>query len=184
MSTYCEFTKDLEESNHHKKYHDDMYGFPIQNDNELFGRLVLEMNQAGLSWNTILLKQDNFRRAYDNYDINKVAQYDEAKYNELMQDAGIIRNQLKIRAAIYNAQQIEELQSEFGSFQNWLDMQGKQTLEQWTQLFKKRFKFTGKLIIEEFLMSTGYLKGAHSINCTIFDKILLTHPKWKEYEKD
>lgn len=183
MSTYCEFTKDLEESNHHKIYHDQMYGFPIEDDNELFGRLILEINQAGLSWNTILLKQDNFRTAYDNFSIKKIAQYDEGKYNELMQNAGIIRNQLKIRAAIYNAQQIITLQEKYGSFKNWLDLQGDISLKDWTKLFKSHFKFTGGLIIEEFLMSTGYIKGAHSINCIIFDSVLVSNPKWLEYEK-
>jgi DNA-3-methyladenine glycosylase I len=160
-----------------------MYGFPIHSDNELFGRLILEINQAGLSWNTILLKQDNFRKAYDNYDITVVANYDEDKFNALMQNAGIIRNQLKIKAAIYNAQQIIRLQEQFGSFKNWLDEQGDITLKEWTQRFKKHFKFTGGLIIEEFLMSTGYIKGAHSINCIIFDNVINSNPKWLVYEK-
>jgi DNA-3-methyladenine glycosylase I len=184
MSTYCEFTKDLGDENHHKIYHDELYGFPVESDNELFGRLILEINQAGLSWNTILIKQANFREAYDNYDIQKIAQYDEQKYNALMQNAGIIRNKLKIRAAIYNAQQVILLQEEFGSFKNWLDTQGELTLNAWAKLFKRHFKFTGGLIVEEFLMSTGYLKGAHSINCIIFDKIILSNPKWLEYEKN
>lgn len=184
MSTYCEFTKDLEESNHHKIYHDLMYGFPISDDNELFGRLILEINQAGLSWNTILLKQDSFRKAYDNFDIEKIAQYDEEKYEELMQNAGIIRNQLKITATIYNAQQILILREKYGSFKKWLDFQGDISLKEWTKLFKKHFSFTGGLITEEFLMSTGYLKGAHSINCTIFDSIIKANPKWLTYEKN
>lgn len=182
MSTYCEFTKDLEASNHHKIYHDSMYGFPIDDDNELFGRLILEINQAGLSWNTILLKQDSFRKAYDNYNIQKIAKYDENKYNTLMQNTGIIRNQLKIKAAIHNAQQIILLQKQHGSFKQWLDEQGNLSLKEWTKCFKQHFKFTGGLIIEEFLMSTGYIKGAHSINCTIFDKVIAKHPKWLTYE--
>lgn len=183
MSIYCEFTKDLDASNHHKVYHDTMYGFPIEDDNELFGRLILEINQAGLSWNTILLKQDNFRVAYSNYTIEEIARYDENKYNSLMLNAGIIRNKLKIRAAIYNAQQILLIQEEFGSFKNWLDFQGDLTLKEWTRLFKKHFKFTGGLIIEEFLMSTGYIEGAHSRNCIIFDEVIASNPKWLEYEK-
>ena len=183
MSTYCEFTKDLEASNHHKIYHDKMYGFAIHSDNELFGRLILEINQAGLSWNTILLKQDNFRKAYDNYDIYSVANYDLDKFNALMNNPGIIRNQLKIKAVIYNAQEIIRLQEQYGSFKNWLDEQGDISLTEWTNCFKKHFKFTGGLIIEEFLMSTGYIKGAHSINCIIFDNVINSNPKWLVYEK-
>lgn len=183
MSTYCEFTKGLGASNHHKIYHDTTYGFPIHSDNELFGRLILEINQAGLSWNTILLKQDNFRKAYDNYDIYSVANYDLDKFNELMNNPGIIRNQLKIKAAIYNAQEIIRLQEQYGSFKNWLDEQGDISLTEWTKCFKKHFKFTGGLIIEEFLMSTGYIKGAHSINCIIFDNVIKSNPKWLVYEK-
>lgn len=184
MSTYCEFTKDLGASNHHKIYHDTMYGFPIHSDNELFGRLILEINQAGLSWNTILLKQDNFRKAYDNYDIYSVANYDLDKFNALMNNPGIIRNQLKIKAAIYNAQEIIRLQERYGSFKNWLDEQGDISLTEWTKCFKKHFKFTGGLIIEEFLMSTGYIKGAHSINCIIFDNVIASNPKWLTHEKN
>jgi DNA-3-methyladenine glycosylase I len=183
MSTYCEFTKELDASNHHRIYHDTMYGFPILDDNELFGRLILEINQAGLSWNTILVKQENFRKAYSNFSISEIADYDEKKYNELMQNAGIIRNKLKIKAAIFNAQQVLHIQEEFGSFKNWLDDRGNLSLKEWTTLFKKTFKFTGGLIVEEFLLSTGYIKGAHSKNCIIFDKVFASSPKWLEYEK-
>src|SRR3954470_22957160 len=82
----------------HKAYHDDLYGFPIHDDNELFGRLVLEINQAGLSWETILKKETTFRKAYDNFNIKKVAAYNEADKERLLQDVGIIRNRLKINA--------------------------------------------------------------------------------------
>jgi DNA-3-methyladenine glycosylase I len=155
-----------------------MYGFPIHSDNELFGRLILEINQAGLSWNTILLKQDNFRKAYDNYDITVVANYDEDKFNALMQNAGIIRNQLKIKAAIYNAQQIIRLQEQFGSFKNWLDEQGDITLKEWTQRFKKHFKFTGGLIIEEFLITmTIITKEEHALRIKLLsNKICVSAP--------
>ena len=104
----------------HKKYHDFHYGFPIHNDDELFGRLIMEINQAGLSWETILKKEEGFRKAYDNFSIQKVANYDEKDRERLLNDSGIIRNKLKVNAAIENAKTIIELQNEFGSFENWL----------------------------------------------------------------
>ena len=180
INTYCEYTKSLAEDNVHKIYHDTQYGFPIDSDNELFGRLILEINQAGLSWNTILIKQDNFRKAYDHFDIETIANYDERERARLLNDAGIIRNKLKVNAAIHNAQVILTLQEEFGSFQNWLDHHHPKTKEEWVKLFKKTFKFTGGEITNEFLMSCGYLKGAHAENCPIYAKILKTNPKWSQ----
>lgn len=91
-SSYCEYVNTLPEKNVHRIYHDTEYGFPIKSDNELFGRLVLEMNQAGLSWTTILNKKDNFRKAYDNWDIKKVAAYGDEDVERLKNDAGVIRN--------------------------------------------------------------------------------------------
>ena len=171
--SYCTYCANLDEGNHHKIYHDSYYGFKIDSDNELFGRLILEINQAGLSWNTILLKQNNFRNAFDNYDISKIAKYGEDKINSLLQDAGIIRNKLKVNAVIYNAQQIEKIQAEFGSFKNWIEINHPLTKEEWVKLFKKYFKFVGGEIVNEFLMSTSYLKGAHEESCPIYGKMEL-----------
>ena len=111
--SYCEFVGRLEETNVHRIYHDTQYGFPIDSDNELFGRLLLEINQAGLSWTTILNKQENFRKAYSEFDIQKVASYTEKDRERLLNDSGIIRNKLKVNAAIFNAQKIIEIQNEF-----------------------------------------------------------------------
>src|SRR5206468_5474355 len=130
--------------------------FPIHDDNELFARLVLEMNQAGLSWTTILNKKENFYKAFDNFEIGKVAAYKSKKIEKLLQDAGIIRNRLKVEATIENAKRIVKLQKEFGSFKNWLDSHHPKTKEEWVKLFKKDFKFTGGEIVNEFLLSTGY----------------------------
>ena len=171
--SYCSYCANLEEGNRHKIYHDNQYGFKIESDNELFGRLILEINQAGLSWNTILLKQDNFRKAFDNYDISKIAQYGETKINSLLQDAGIIRNKLKVNAVVYNAQQILKIQAEFGSFKNWIESNHPLSKEEWVKLFKKYFKFVGGEIVNEFLMSTSYLNGAHDENCPIYSKMIL-----------
>jgi DNA-3-methyladenine glycosylase I len=155
----------------HRIYHDTQYGFPIDSDNELFGRLILEINQAGLSWTTILNKQDNFRKAFSNYDIQKIARYGDEDIARLLSDPGIIRNKLKINAVIYNACKILEFQEEHGSFKNWLDSQPQMEIKEWVKLFKKHFKFTGGEITKEFLMSTGYIPGAHVESCPVFHQL-------------
>ncbi|CAN5641956.1 DNA-3-methyladenine glycosylase I [soil metagenome] len=162
----------------HKAYHDKLYGFPIQDDNELFCRLVLEINQAGLSWETILKKEQNFRMAYDNFNIKKVAAYQDADRQRLLADPGIIRNRLKVNAAIENANAIIALQKEFGSFQKWLASHHPKAKEEWVKLFKKTFRFTGGEIVNEFLMSIGYLPGAHTADCKIYKAILKQKPMW------
>ncbi|MEM9676366.1 MAG: DNA-3-methyladenine glycosylase I [Bacteroidota bacterium] len=161
----------MDADNPNVHYHNHEYGFPLEDDNELFGRLILEINQAGLSWTTILKKKDNFRRAYDNFNIEKVANYGEVDRQRLLQDAGIIRNRLKVNAAIYNAQQVLLLQKEHGSFKNWLDQQHPLSKPEWVKVFKKHFKFVGGEIVNEFLISTSYLPGAHDPTCPIYDKL-------------
>ena len=113
-TSYCEAVRQYDKTNVNRNYHDTAYGYPINDDNELFERLILEINQAGLSWTTILNKQKNFRKAYHQFNIKKVAAYKEPDRERLLNDAGIIRNRLKIEAAIYNANIIIQLQKEFG----------------------------------------------------------------------
>jgi DNA-3-methyladenine glycosylase I len=173
--TYCEYIKGIsgDQMKLHKDYHDNHYGFPIDNDDKLFERLVFEINQAGLNWILILKKQENFRKAYDNFEIEKVAGYNENDFARLMNDAGIIRNRLKINAARENAKTILGIKNEYGSFKNWLDSNSEKnlSLQEWTKLFKKTFRFTGGEIVNEFLMSTGYLPGAHHPGCPVYEKI-------------
>ncbi|RZL47365.1 MAG: DNA-3-methyladenine glycosylase I [Pedobacter sp.] len=178
--SYCTAIKYMPEERKalHKAYHDFQYGFPIHDDNELFCRFVLEINQAGLSWELMLKKQDGFRKAFANFDIKKVAAFTEEDRERLLNDAGIIRNRLKINAAIENAKTILELQKEFGSFEKWLAIHHPKTKEEWMKLFKKTFKFTGGEIVNEFLMSTGYLKGAHDESCAIQKEIIQAKPLW------
>lgn len=178
--SYCSFIERMSGDKQalHKNYHDNHYGFPIQDDNELFGRLIMEINQAGLSWETILKKEEAFRRAYHNFSVKKVAAYTEKDRERLLQDAGIIRNRLKINAAIENAKTILLLQKEFGSFGKWLEHHHPKTKEEWVKIFKKTFRFTGGEIVNEFLMSTGYLRGAHEENCPIQKKVLKSKPMW------
>ena len=180
--TYCEYLSTItgDQLTLHKEYHDNHYGFPIESDDELFERLMFEINQAGLNWILILKKQDNFRKAFDNYNVEKVAIYGEKEFMRLMNDQGIIRNKLKINAAIENAKIILKIRNESGSFSKWLATQAEnnRTLEDWTKLFKKTFKFTGGEIVNEFLISTGYLPGAHSPECPVYERIkLLKQPK-------
>lgn len=179
--SYCtaiETMQSKEKKALHKKYHDNHYGFPLHDDNELFCRLVMEINQAGLSWETVLKKEQFFRQAYSNFDIKKVAAYTEKDRTRLLADAGIIRNRLKINAAIENANTILILQKEFGSFEKWLEFHHPKTKEEWVKLFKKTFRFTGGEIVNEFLMSIGYLWGAHDEGCPITQEILKLKPMW------
>ena len=174
--TYCEYLNTVTGENLalHKEYHDNHYGFPVYDDDKLFERLMCEINQAGLNWILILKKQNNFRKAFDNYRVEKVAAYDDKDILRLMSDEGIISNRLKINAAIANASVILKIQRESGSFSNWLECHSAtiMTLQEWTRLFKKTFKFTGGEIVNEFMMSIGYLPGAHSTDCPVYGKII------------
>lgn len=176
--TYCEYINTIsgEAQLLHKEYHDNHYGFPVEDDDLLFERLMFEINQAGLNWILILRKQHNFREAFDNYSIEKVAAYGERDFLRLMNDEGIIRNRLKIKAAIDNANILLQIRKEYGSFKRWLDENARanNSLEDWTRLFRRTFRFTGSEIVNEFLVSTGYLPGAHRQECPVYKKIQQT----------
>ena len=178
MTTYCDYCISHPEDTFNKTYHDTQYGFPLKDDALLFERLILEINQAGLSWITILRKAENFRKAYHGFNIDQVAKYSEKDIARLLADTGIIRNRLKVNAAIENAKRIQVLRKEFGSFKGWLDANHPLTKDEWTKLFKKTFVFTGGEIVNEFLMSTGYLQGAHDENCSVYKKIASLRPAW------
>lgn len=166
-NSYCTYVKNLDKNNLHRVYHDTEYGFVVTNDNELFGRLILEINQAGLSWTTILKKKENFRNSFSNFHIQKVANYEEKDIQRLLNDVGIIRNKLKINAIIFNAKKILIIQKKYGSFYNWLIKNKQSNINQWVKLFKEIFKFTGGEITKEFLMSIGILEGAHDSSCPV-----------------
>lgn len=163
---------------HHGPYHDEEYGFPVSDDRVLFERLLLEINQAGLSWLTILKKRDGLRAAYDNFDIGKVAAYGPTETARLLADPGIIRNRLKVAAAIHNAQKIRELQESHGSFAAWISRCHPRSKPEWVELFKKTFRFTGGEITGEFLTSIGYLPGAHVEACPVYAQIAAIPPPW------
>ncbi|HZP44750.1 MAG TPA: DNA-3-methyladenine glycosylase I [Candidatus Binataceae bacterium] len=168
----------------HGPYHEREYGFPVSDESALFERLVLEINQAGLSWLTILTKRENFRAAYDNFTVDRVARYGLRERKRLLADAGIIRNRLKIEAAITNAKKLQEIRASHGSFAQWLDRHHPLTKPEWIKLFKRTFAFTGGEITGEFLISTGYLPGAHRESCPIYDQIAALRPPWMRASAD
>jgi len=165
------------------KYHDTEWGVPLHDEQQLFEFLMLETFQAGLSWITILRKRENFRKAFDNFDVKKIAQYDEHKIQALLQDTGIIRNKLKVRAAVSNAQAFLKLQKEFGSFDNyvWAFVNGKPIQNKWISvkelpgktklsdqlskdLKKRGFKFVGSTIVYAYMQATGMVND-HAVDC-------------------
>lgn len=162
----------------HAPYHDGEYGFPARDESVLFERLVLEINQAGLSWGLMLRKRAGFRVAYDGFDVERVAGYGAPDVARLLGDPGIIRNRLKIAAAIHNAGVVLALRDSHGGFARWLDAHHPQDKADWVKLFKKTFRFTGGEITGEFLMSLGYLPGAHRADCPVHARILALGPPW------
>ena len=165
--TYCQLCNSLPDDtdNPNKAYHQHEYGHPLTDDNALFERLVLEINQAGLNWTMILQKREAFRKAYAGFDIAAVAAFSEHDVARLLADSGIIRNRLKVQAAIFNARQILQLQQQYGSFHQWLEQHHPRSRSEWVALFKRHFKFMGNEIVGEFLLSTGYLPNAHDPDC-------------------
>ncbi|MBE2896393.1 DNA-3-methyladenine glycosylase I [Pasteurellaceae bacterium HPA106] len=177
--TYCDYVLAHPDDALNRAYHDHDYGFPVADDRALFERMLLEINQAGLNWSLVLERRDALRKAYANYDIAKVAAFSVQDILQMCADKTIIRHRLKIEAAVYNAQQILKLQAQYGSFKAWLDAHHPQGLEQWVVLFKQHFKFVGGEIVKEFLMSCGYLEGAHRPHCPIYQKISALSPPWQ-----
>ena len=169
MTTYCDFAPDHP---FHGPYHDREYGFPVAGDDALFERLVLEINQAGLSWLTILKKRDAFREAFRNFEIARVARM---RPERLLKNEGIIRNRLKVDAAIENARRLKKI----GSFAAWLDAHHPLSKDEWVKLFKKTFVFTGGEITSSFLLSVGYLPGAHEEWCPVYAKTIEAGAAWR-----
>ncbi len=162
----------------HASYHEREYGFPSAEESVLFERLVLEITQAGLSWLTVLKKRAALRAAFADWDVDHVAAFGAEELERLLADRAIVRNRLKLAAAIENARRIKALRKERGSFYLWLEAHHPRSLEAWTVLFRKTFLFTGKTIAEEFLLSLGYLEGAHEPFCPVYARILALSPPW------
>jgi DNA-3-methyladenine glycosylase I len=175
LTTYCDIAPGHQ---WHGPYHDREYGFPLVDDAALFERLMLEINQAGLSWLTILKKREAFRWAYGNFIPEIVAAYGARDRRRLLSDPGIVRNRLKVEAAVLNAKTILALRDTHGSFAGWLAAHHPRSRDEWTKLFRKTFRFTGGEIVNEFLMSVGVLPGAHQPTCPVYRQILKLRPLW------
>lgn len=166
----------------HASYHDTEYGFPAVDESALFERLALEINQAGLSWLTVLKKRRALRRAFAGFDVDRVAEFGEAERARLLADAGIIRNRRKIDAVIGNARVIRGMRESHGGFASWIDAHHPLRRSDWVGLFRKTFRFTGAEITGEFLMSIGYLPGTHRPDCRVHAEIAAMNPPWMQVE--
>lgn len=175
MSGYCDVAPGHE---FHGPYHDREYGFPLEDDAALLERFALEINQAGLSWLLMLKKRAMFRAAFKGFEVARVARFTEKDEARLLADPGIIRNRLKIRAVIENARRIERLAETHGSFAQWIAAHHPRTKAEWVKLFRKTFVFTGGEIVGEFLMSIGYLPGAHRPGCPVHAELERLRPPW------
>ncbi len=186
MKTRCQWCGDDPLST---KYHDEEWGVPLYDDLRLFEMLILEGAQAGLSWITVLRKRENYRHAFDNFDPEKIARYDERKIQELLQNPGIIRNKLKVRAAVTNAQAYLQIQEEFGSFDRyiWQFVNDKPIRNAWKDLreipaktkesdamsrdlLKRGFKFVGSTICYAHMQATGMVND-HITSCFRYDQV-------------
>jgi DNA-3-methyladenine glycosylase I len=173
--SYCDFAKD---NPLHGPYHDEEYGFPVAEEAALFERLALEINQAGLSWGTILKKRDAFRQAFRGFEPATVAKFGARDQARLLADAGIVRNRLKVAAVIENAKRLVAMRKEGTTLASWLAANHPLSKEDWTKLFKKTFVFTGGEIVGSFLLSVGYLPGAHDESCPVYRRIAKKKPAW------
>ena len=176
----------------HRAYHDEEYGFPVADDRVLFERLSLEIFQAGLSWRLVLMKRAAFGRAFAGFDVGRVAAFDDADVHRLLADPAIIRNRRKIEAVIANARVLVGLSGDGcrdgGSgdvvgdrrwnFAGWLAARHPRTEGEWLTLFRRTFRFMGPEVVREFLLSTGYLAGAHDADCPVQARILAARPPW------
>jgi DNA-3-methyladenine glycosylase I len=175
MSSYCDYAAGHE---WHGPYHDLEYGFPVEDETRLFERLLLEINQAGLNWGLILKKRDGMREAYNGFQVDRVAEYGDEDRIRLLADSRVIRNRLKVNAAIHNAGVIRSMRENHGGFAQWLREHHPLSKDDWVRLFKNTFRFTGGEITGEFLMSIGYLPGTHREDCPVFKTIAKLEPPW------
>lgn len=155
----------------HADYHNKEYGFPSRDESVIFERMVMEIMQAGLSWATILKKREGLYKAFEGYNVDKIAEYGAKDRARLLTDASIIRNRLKIDAIISNATRIQEIRENYGGMADWLDSHHPLSKKEWVKLMKQNFCFMGPEIVGEFLMSLGYLAGAHREDCPVYKKI-------------
>ena len=164
--SYCSFCNSGNASKNHIEYHKNEYGINPKKNKLFFEALVLEINQTGLSWDLVLKKRNDIKLAFANYNLKKISNFNKKNIDNLLINNKIVRNKKKITATIYNSKIFIKIIKENGSFKKWMDKNKGKSLNQWIQLFKKNFKFIGPSVTKEFLISTGYLNGAHDLNCT------------------
>jgi DNA-3-methyladenine glycosylase I len=162
----------------HGPHHDLEYGRPVAADDVLFEGIAMEIMQAGLSWLLVLNKREGLNAAFRGFDPDVVAAFGDADVARLLNDAGIIRNRRKVAAIIENARRIQGLRDEYGSIKGFLDAHHPLHLAQWVKVMKKTFVFMGPEVVNEFMMSTGYLPGAHDADCPRFAEIAQLKPAW------
>ncbi len=175
MSWYCEVAPGDEV---HRPYHDHEYGFPAVNERVLCERLALEIFQAGLSWRLVLQKRPALAAALGNFEPERLAAFGDDDLNRLLADRSIIRNRRKLEAIVDNARRILALRRTHGGFHEWLCAHHPLSEEAWVALFRKTFRFMGREVVREFLMSIGELPGAHHPQCPVYPRILAAGPRW------
>lgn len=175
MSWYCDAARGHPV---HGPYHDHEYGFPLSDEAALFERFSLEIFQAGLSWLLVLKRRSALQAAFDGFDVDRVAGYDDTDVGRLLADPGIIRNRSKVMAIIDNASRVRAVRNSHGSFDAWIASRHPQRLEAWVKMFRATFRFAGPEVVREFLTSIGYLPGAHRIDCPVHASIALQEPPW------
>jgi DNA-3-methyladenine glycosylase I len=180
MSWYCEAA---DGHPFRGPYHDCEYGYPIDDEAVLFERLSLEIFQAGLSWLIVLKKRPTTFTAFDGFDVDRVAAYNARDIERLLSDTGIIRNRRKVDAIVENGKRIQALRASHGGFNKWIGANHPRELAEWVKLFRATFVFMGSEVVNEFLMSTGYLPGAHHPDCPVFKKIAKLAPPWMQAQK-
>jgi DNA-3-methyladenine glycosylase I len=177
MGTYCRIAPGHPV---HGSYHDTEYGFPQRDEAALFERLCLEIMQAGLSWEIVLKRREGLRRAFAEFAVDPVAAMQDADRARLLADPAIIRNRLKVNAVIENARRVQALRASHGGFAAWLDAHHPLEKPAWVKLFRQTFLFTGGEIVGEFLISLGYLPGAHAADCPVAARIAALAPPWRQ----
>lgn len=180
MPDYCDYAPD---DPVHQSYHATEYGFPTTDESVLMERLALEIFQAGLSWGIVLKKRAATFDAFDGFQVSKVAAYGDKDVARLLDNAGIIRNRLKVNAIIHNANIIKDMRKSHGGFADWIAAHHPMAKDDWVKLFKKTFKFTGGEITGEFLMSIGYLPGTHVEECPIYNVLQALSPPWTQVDQ-
>lgn len=165
--TYCQLVRTGAVTQLHVDYHNQEYGAPQRDESVLFERLTLETFQAGLSWEIVLKKRTGLYDAFHGFDVDIVANFGPNEIETILNNPNVIRNRKKVEAAVYNANSVLTLRSEFGCFANWLDFELGQPNSEWIPAFKSRFKFMGGEVVGEFLISLGLIPGAHDDDCPV-----------------